>query len=113
MAAQSPLIISHPERQSGAQRTIFGVLTVTVWALWFYLWLPLITAILWMVGIRWAYIQVFRGARGVSLGVVLWIMLSVIVIVAYWSTYNNMRYASKIQRRRAQPLYKAAIQKKF
>jgi biofilm PGA synthesis protein PgaD len=113
MRAQSPLIISRPERQSGTQHAIFGALTVTVWALWFYLWLPLITAVLWMVGIRWAYIQVFKGTRGVSLWVILWIMLSVIVIVAYWSGYNNIRYARKTQRRRAQPLYKIAIREKF
>jgi len=113
MRARSPLIISHPERQSRAQRAIFGLLTLTVWALWFYLWLPLITAVLWVIGIRWAYIQVFKGVRGVSLWVVLWILLATIAVVAYWSSYNNIRYARKTRRRHAQPLYKAAIGERF
>jgi biofilm PGA synthesis protein PgaD len=113
MRAQSPLIISLPERQSGPQHAIFGALTLTIWVLWVYLWLPLITAILWMVGIRWAYIQIFQGTRGVSLWVILWIMLSAIIVVASWSNYNNIRYAKKTRRRRAQPLYKAAIGERF
>ena len=68
--AHSPLIISHPERQSRTQHALFSTLTVSIWALWIYLWLPLITSILWIVGIRWAYIQVFKGTRGVSLWVI-------------------------------------------
>jgi biofilm PGA synthesis protein PgaD len=113
MRAQSPFIISRPERQSGPQQAIFGALTVTIWALWLYLWLPLLTAILWMVGIHWAYIQVFKGARGVSLWVILWIMLATIIIVGYWSSYNNIRYAKKTQRRSAQAVSKSVIGEKF
>jgi biofilm PGA synthesis protein PgaD len=113
MRAQSPLIISRPERQSGPQHAVFGALTLTIWVLWIYLWLPLITAILWMVGIHWAYIQVFQGTRGVSLWVILWIMLSTVIAVASWSNYNNIRYAKKTQRRRAQAVHKAAIREKF
>jgi biofilm PGA synthesis protein PgaD len=113
ISAPSDLIICHPERQSGPQHAVFRVLTVTVWAVWFYLWLPLITAVLWLVGIRWAYIQVFRGARGVSLGLILWILLSVTVVVAYWSGYNRLRYARRTRRRHAQPLSKATIGDKF
>jgi biofilm PGA synthesis protein PgaD len=113
MRAQSPLIISLPERQSSPQHAIFGALTLTIWVLWVYLWLPLITAILWMVGIRWAYIQIFQGTRGVSLWVILWILLSAIIVVASWSNYNNIRYAKKTQRRRAQAVYKTAIREKF
>ena len=111
--AHSPIIISRPERQSESQRVIFGALTVIVWALWLYLWLPLITSILWIVGIRWGYIQVFKGIRGVSLWIIPWVLLSVIVIVASWSMYNDLRYASKTQRRRAQPLSKTAIGTRF
>lgn len=113
MRAHLPLIISHPERQSRAQRAIFGALTLTVWALWFYLWLPLITAVLWVIGIRWAYIQVFKGVRGVSLWVILWILLSTIAVVAYWSSYNNIRYAKNTQRRSAQAVSKSVIGEKF
>jgi poly-beta-1,6-N-acetyl-D-glucosamine biosynthesis protein PgaD len=111
--APSPLIISHPERQSGTQHTLFGALTVGIWALWIYLWLPLITGILWIVGIRWAYIQVFKGTRGISLWVVVWILGAVIVTVAYWSSYNIIRYAGNTQRRRAKAVSKAVIGRKF
>jgi biofilm PGA synthesis protein PgaD len=111
--ARSPVIIYHPELQSGRQHALFSALTVTIWALWIYLWLPLITGILWGVGIRWAYFQIFRGTRGVSLWVILWILCAVIVAVAYWSTYNRIRYEGKTQRRRAKALSKIMIGQKF
>jgi biofilm PGA synthesis protein PgaD len=113
MRALSPFIISHPERQSGAQHTMFSALTLSVWVLWLYLWLPLITTILWMVGIRWTYIQVFRGSRGVSLWVILWIMIGTAVILGSWSSYNHRRFAKKTQRRQAQALAKSSIGTSF
>ena len=110
---QSPLIISHPERQSGTQHVLFSMLTVSIWALWIYLWLPLITGILWIVGIRWAYIQVFRGTRGVSFWVIAWILGAVIVAVVYWSIYNSIRYEGRTQRRRAKVVSKTMMGQKF
>jgi biofilm PGA synthesis protein PgaD len=109
MRALSPFIISHPERQSGVQHTMFSALTLSVWVLWLYLWLPLITTILWMVGIRWAYIQVFKGSRGISLWVIVWILMATSVILGCWSSYNHIRYAKKTQRRRVQTLAKSSI----
>jgi biofilm PGA synthesis protein PgaD len=113
MRINSPLIISHPERQSDTQHALFGALTVSIWVLWIYLWLPLITGILWIVGIRWAYVQVFKGSRGVSLWVIVWILGAVIVAVAYWSSYNNIRYAGRTQRRHAKAVSKTMIGQKF
>jgi biofilm PGA synthesis protein PgaD len=111
--AHSPFIISYPEHQSGSQRVIFGALTVIIWALWLSLWQPLITAMLWIVGVRWGYIQVFNGARGVSLWLILWGLLLVTVVVVAWSTFNNLRYASKTQRRKTQSVSKTAIRERF
>ena len=113
MRALSPFIICHPERQSGVQHTMFSALTLSVWAVWLYLWLPLITTILWMVGIHWAYIQVFRGSRGVSLWVILWILIATSVILGSWSSYNHFRFARKAQRRQVQALAKSSIGKSF
>jgi biofilm PGA synthesis protein PgaD len=113
MRALSPYIISHPERQSTVQHTMFGALTLSVWVLWLYLWLPLITTILWMVGIRWAYIEVFMGSRGVSLWIILWILIATSVILGSWSSYNHFRFAGKAQRRQVQALAKSSIGKSF
>lgn len=107
--AHSPLIIYRPELQSAAQRTIFGALTFTIWLVWFYLWMPLITAVLWAVGVRTAYIQVFAGARGVGLESVGVVTLISIVLVCYWSNYNRIRYAESTRRKRAKAVSKAAI----
>ena len=66
-----------------------------------------------MFGIRWAYIQVFRGSRGVSLWIILWILIATSVILGSWSSYNNFRFARKTQRRQVQALDKSAIGKSF
>jgi len=110
---QSPLIIYRPELQSGAKRTIFGALTFTIWLLWFYLWMPLITAILWALGVRYAYIQVFAGARGVGLTSVGVITMVAVCVVIYWSNYNRIRYAESTRRKRAEAVSKAAIGEHF
>jgi poly-beta-1,6-N-acetyl-D-glucosamine biosynthesis protein PgaD len=109
----SRLIISRPERQSGTQHALFGALTVSIWVLWIYLWLPLITGILWIVGIRWAYLQVFKGSRGISLWIIVRILSAVIAVVAYWSIYNNIRYSRRTQRRHAKAVSKKMIGQKF
>lgn len=113
MNPKSSLIINRPELQTKVQRTLFGALTLALWMLWFYLWLPLLTALLWIIGIRTAYIQIFRGARGVGLTSLFWISLVVILLVSYWSNYNRLRYAKSARRRRTEITSKAAVAEAF
>lgn len=113
MSTSSPLIISHPENQDPTQRAFFRLLTVAIWMLWCYLWLPLITAFLWMLGIHTAYLLVFRGARGIGLQSVAWIILACISLVLYWSTYNKLRYAKHIRRNRLRVVSKAEVGEEF
>lgn len=113
MNAKLPLIINRPELQTKVQRTLFGTLTLALWMLWFYLWLPLLTGFLWIIGIRTAYIQIFRGARGVGLSSLFWIFLVVILLVSYWSNYNRLRYAKSTRRRHKETISKAAVAEAF
>lgn len=113
MRVQTPLVISHPERQTSVQRTLFGILTFLIWAVWFYLWLPLVTGVLWLLGIRWGYIQMFLGKRGVNLRGILFLILTAIAMVLYWSSFNRIRYAKLDRRRRVDAVSKAAIGRDF
>lgn len=46
----NPLIIEAPERQSLTQKTLGTVLATIFWAIYIYLWLPLLTAAFWALG---------------------------------------------------------------
>ena len=51
---KSPLI-ERPDLQSPQQRTLYGALTLAFWALWFYLWLPVLALLAWALGFQQAY----------------------------------------------------------
>lgn len=112
MSAQSPLIV-HPENQSNVQRVTFGTLTAMIWAGWIYLWLPLVTTILWIVGIRWSYLQLFAQARGFEIKNILIAMLVCIAAVIYWSSYNYLRFRGKDRRKGIPPVTREAVGVEF
>lgn len=109
MTAKSSLIIRRPNLQTRFQRTLFGFITLVLWLLWIYLWLPLITAILWILGIRAAYLDLFLGARGLGLIGIGWISLIALVTMTYWSLYNRFRYAKKMRRKSSGAVAKSDI----
>jgi poly-beta-1,6-N-acetyl-D-glucosamine biosynthesis protein PgaD len=113
MSAISPLIIYRPELQTKTQRTFFGVVTFGLWAFWLYLWLPLITAFLWTIGIHVAYVDILHRSRGVDLTPLTWILLLIIIGITCWSNYNRIRYAKSCQRRHTKVVSKASLGEAF
>ncbi len=79
-----------------------GILRTVFWVLWFYLWIPLMTAILWLFGIREVYTKVFKGARGANLEVFPWLIIGSVCLVMVWSGYNRVRYGGKTRRLHAE-----------
>lgn len=100
MRAEGPLIF-HPGGQSNMQRLTFGALTALIWAGWIYLWLPLVTTLLWIIGVRFSFMQLFmrgRGFDGKSIGLV---ALACFCAVVYWSSFNYLRFRRKTRRKGA------------
>lgn len=96
------LIINRPDLKS--RTLIFGeeIVTLIFWGFWFYLWLPLISLIAWLLGFRLLYIHMVElgGFDGFleqldtfTLGIAL-----VSGTLACWSLYNLKRYG-KYKRR--------------
>ncbi|HEB50383.1 MAG TPA: poly-beta-1,6-N-acetyl-D-glucosamine biosynthesis protein PgaD [Desulfobulbus sp.] len=92
------LIINRPDLKS--KPLILGeqLLTIIFWGFWFYLWLPLISVIAWLLGFRILYTHLMElggvdnffaqfdtFSRGVALASGL---------LACWSFYNLKRYGS-------------------
>lgn len=97
-------LIDNPENQSPGQRTMFGVLTGVAWAVYLYLWLPLITAVVWFLGVKSAYIELYLRDHRVDSFLVLaipMIVLVVAVVLLGWAQYNLLRFRNREDRRGA------------
>ncbi len=56
-----PLIIERPERQNEIQRWGYRSVTAVAWVLWFYLVIPLISLLAWIVGLAFVYTVLLQG----------------------------------------------------
>jgi len=100
------IIIQRPERQSGAQKAMFALLTVVAWLFWAFLWLPLVTLAAWAFGLRSAWVQFYVDHRigdGGDIDVVFIVAVAAALIFTAWSSYNYARFAGKQKRMGNQP----------
>ncbi len=96
-----PLIV-RPDRQTRRQRWGFRLFTVLAWALWIYLWLPLVTLVAWLIGFDLARtaipgeteLEYLRTLRDYGL----WIA-SLATAFMLWSAYNLRRFRGKERRK--------------
>jgi biofilm PGA synthesis protein PgaD len=112
MRAERP-VISHPERQSWKQRLTSRTLGGIAWAIWLFLWMPVISTILWIVGTRITYINIIRAPDERSLLLIFLIMFICNTIVSGWSSYNYIRFAKKKRRRGADTVSHEEVGKLF
>jgi biofilm PGA synthesis protein PgaD len=78
------------------------ILTVVLWALYAYLWIPLISLVAWYVGVDFAYRLVERAGGPASLGhLLVWFGFFTILItiaVTAWSTLQFWRFRGRDRR---------------
>ena len=100
------LIIDRPHWQTGRQRLVFGALTLLFWAIWIYIWMPLVALIGWALGVRTAYVQMVELRGYVGLVHVMWIYALVVVLLGggllIWAYYNYFRFRG-VENRKARP----------
>lgn len=98
-------IIEHPEKQSPLHRTFWGAVTAAFWAFYVYLLLPLATLLLWVMGVRNAYTELYMRRHAVDPVLLLMLPALALVCVATviaWAEYNRHRFQGH-DRRRHQP----------
>jgi biofilm PGA synthesis protein PgaD len=98
MRAERP-IVAHPERQTLAQRITSGSIASVAWGLWLFLWLPALSALLWMLGVHITYKSIVRAPNQSSLLIVLLLVFTCNMIVSSWASYNYIRFVGKTRRR--------------
>ncbi len=90
------LIINRPDLKS--KPLILGeqILTIIFWGFWFYLWLPLISVLAWLLGfhVLYSHIVVLGGFEGFlrQLNVFCAGIVVASALLALWSFYNLKRY---------------------
>ncbi len=99
---QAPLIIDRPDLQARPRRWFYWILTLAAWAVWVYLWLPLITLGGWYLGMRSFVHEIVLpdpSAMLVTGGLYLGIIIALGAALVLWSRYNLKRFGGDDRRR--------------
>lgn len=105
-------IIHMPQRQAPAQRTLYRVATLLVWILYAWLWLPLATLVLWVLGVRVAVIELYLAQQRVDADLLLWLpllLLGCATVLVGWAEYNRRRFAGRDRRQGRQDVPAAEV----
>lgn len=103
----APLIFERPDLQERRQRWLYWALTLVAWAVWVYLWLPLVTLVAWYLGLRTFIREIVipDPATMISTGLVyLGIVAALALVLIGWSRYNLFRFGGEDRRRGGSPL---------
>ncbi len=111
------LIIEKPELQTNAQRYGWTTVTFVFWALYIYLWLPLITLLAWWVGVKLFHLHMIQlhGYEGLldKLGLYSVIIFIVSITLIGWAEIDRMRFKNKLRRTDRKPITASEVAKKY
>ena len=98
-SAQSRLsqssLIDNSDKLSRSHHVFWGGVTGVFWLLYLYLWLPLITLVMWLLGVNNALVELYipEGRVDVYLLVTLPVIALVCtVMLSVWAEYNRQRF---------------------
>lgn len=93
--------IHRPELQHPIHRTLWGTVTAAFWLFYLYLLLPLATLMLWVLGVRTAYTELYLREAGIDaflLGTLPVLALLCAAVVIVWAEYNRRRFQGQDRR---------------
>lgn len=98
-------LIHKPRKQPRLQRTAWGFVTLGFWMMYLYMLTPLVTLVLWLLGIRTAMFELY--SRDHQVEPFLLFSLPIIaglcaLMLTGWAEYNRFRFG-RIDRRSRQP----------
>ncbi len=99
---ERPPIISRPERQSTAQKWGYRSVTALAWLFWFYLVIPLLSLVAWVVGLVFLHDVLLQG---LTLDALLRLLatygLGIAVLTGtylLWALYSYLRFRRQVRR---------------
>ena len=94
-------VIYKPRSQPALQRGFFSVVTFAFWVAYAYLWLPLLTLFLWLLGVRTAVFELYLREHQVEpfllISLPMLALASAVILIA-WAEYNRWRFRDKDRR---------------
>lgn len=107
------LHIDAPQLLPRRRRIGDALATGIMWALYSYLWAPLISLVAWLLGFEFAYDVMIRAGGYETLKEVLFfyafMVACIFVVVSGWSTMNRRRFAGRDRRKAVDPVTDAEI----
>ncbi|HDD44850.1 MAG TPA: poly-beta-1,6-N-acetyl-D-glucosamine biosynthesis protein PgaD [Candidatus Desulfofervidus auxilii] len=96
-------IIDEPQLKSPLRYIIEGSITLALWAIWIYWILPIVNLILWLLGIRLFYYQIFMKGGYEEFIVIMkqggLIAFIITAIILLWIYYNYLWFLKRGERR--------------
>ena len=96
-----PAIIHAPSAQAPGSRTLYGLATLVVWAVYAWLWLPLATLLLWVLGVRLGFMELYLAQQKIDPMLLVWLpalLLACACVLIGWAEYNRWRFAGRDRR---------------
>ena len=111
------LIIDRPSLQTTRQHVLFSSMTEIFWALWIYLWLPILALIGWGVGVKITYYQmvIMNGYSALLhlLGFYLAIIAAMGGSLLAWAYYNYFRFRGMRRRSAVSIVMRPALSRRY
>ncbi|TQM10410.1 biofilm PGA synthesis protein PgaD [Pseudoxanthomonas sp. 3HH-4] len=94
-------LIRKPMKQPRLQRAAWGFVTLGFWMVYVYLWTPLATLLLWLLGFRTAFFELYVREHAIEpfllFSLPLLAVACALMLIA-WAEYNRLRF-SRVDRR--------------
>ena len=89
-------IIDNPDLKSFFRNVSEWSFTVLMWGLWIYFFMPIISFILWLIGVRHFYVELIeKGGYLEFLDLIHrlgWTIIVVFAILRLWGYYNYIKF---------------------
>ena len=99
--AEDPYIYTPRNGAPKATRTLHGVLTLLAWALYAYLWLPLLTVVAWVLGVRTSFVELYVRNNHLDQDIFLVLLALAVAATALlvgWAEYNRHKFGGPDRR---------------
>lgn len=108
---------SAPEEMTRKERARDTLITAVLWAVYLYLWVPLVSLLAWAMGFEFAYDVMVRSGGAQDLLPILLEYLVVVSIIfsafTIWSVSNRLRFRDLNRRARRAPVRDEALSEYF
>lgn len=98
---KDPFIFHPAEPAPGGVQTIQGIVTLLAWLAYAWLWLPVVTVIAWLLGVRTSFIELQLRNYDFdadTFGILFVLAIVATVVLIGWAEYNRHKFGGPDRR---------------